>query len=137
MKMPQIKFSKWFQWNERTKIENIDLPGVYLLAKFKKIPKGNADATDEHIIYIGETCDQTLKKRLYQFNNSAFRDKRGHSGGWSYKSTFGDKGDDLYVAVLPVRLPDNLRHLFIRYVERKLILEFALKYSSQPKLNKK
>ncbi len=135
--MPQILFSKWFQWNERTQIKNINLPGVYILAKFKKIPEGNANPNDKNIIYVGETCDQTLKKRWYQFNNSAFRDKDGHSGGWSYESTFGDKGDDLYVATLPVDLPKNLRHLFIRFVERKIILEFALKYNAQPKLNKK
>jgi len=137
MEMPQIKFSEWFQWNKRTEIKNIDFPGVYILAKFKEVPKGNADTNDKNIIYVGETCDQTLKKRWYQFNNSAFRDKSGHSGGWSYESTFGDKGNDLYVAALPVKLPDNLRHLFIRYVERKLILKFALKYNLQPKLNKK
>jgi len=137
MEMPQIKFSEWFQWNKRTEIDNVDLPGVYILAKFKEVPKGNADTVDKNIIYVGETCKQTLKKRWYQFNNSAFRDKAGHSGGWSYESTFGDKGDDLYVAALPVELPDNLRHLFIRYIERKLILEFALKYNLQPKLNKK
>jgi len=137
MEMPQIKFSKWFQWAERTKIENIDSPGVYILAKFKEIPIGNAKTNDENIIYVGETCDQTLKKRWYQFNNSAFRDKPGHSGGWSYESTFKDNGEDLYVAALPVKLPDNLKHLFIRYLERKIILEFALKYNLQPKLNKK
>ena len=135
--MPQIKFSEWFQWNDRIKIENIDLPGVYILAKFKKVPEGYADITDKNIIYVGETCDQTLKIRLYQFDYSAFCDNEGHSGGKSYKSTFGDEGDDLYVAAFPVKLPDNLSHLFIRYVERKLILEFALKYNAQPKLNNK
>ena len=137
MKMPQILFSKWFQWSERTKIENADLPGVYILAKFKKIPEGNANANEMSIIYVGETCNQTLKKRWYQFNNSAFRDKDGHSGGWSYESKFKDRGDDLYVAAFPIDLPKNLRHLFIRYLERKLILEFALKYNTQPTLNKK
>jgi hypothetical protein len=138
MKMPQILFSKWFQWNDRTNIENSDSPGVYILAKFKKVPKGNADPKDGHIVYIGETCNNSLKGRWYQFNRSAFQSKDGHSGGWTYNDTFKDQGNDLFVAGLPVpNLPDNLRHLFIRYVERKLILEFALKYGSQPKLNRK
>lgn len=138
MEMPQIKFSKWFQWNDRTELENIDSPGIYILAKFREAINGGADPLDEHIVYIGETCDNTLKGRWRQFDRSAFQSKDGHSGGLTYNETFGDKGDDLYVAALPVsNLPDNLRHLFIRYVERKLILEFALKHGSQPKLNLK
>jgi hypothetical protein len=138
MEMPQILFSKWFQWNERTKIENINSPGVYILAKFKETPKGNADPKDKHVVYVGETCDNSLKGRWYQFNRSAFQSKDGHSGGWTYNERFKDKGDDLFVAALPVPdLPENLRHLFIRYVERKLILEFALEYGSQPQLNRK
>jgi len=138
MEMPKIVFSKWFQWSERTKIENIAYPGVYILAKFKEIPIGNADPKDKHIVYIGETCDNTLKGRWYQFNRSAFQSKDGHSGGWTYNDTFKDIGKDLFVAALPIPdLPESLRHLFIRYVERKLILEFALEYGSQPKLNRK
>lgn len=136
-KLPPITFSKWVQWGNRTDIEGVDLPGVYILAKFKDVPKGNANITDSNIVYVGETCNQKLKQRLYQFNNSAFRNKDGHSGGWSYESAFGDKGKDLYVAALPVDLPKNLQHLFIRYVERKIILDFAMKYGKQPKLNKK
>ena len=137
MEMPQILFSKWFQWNKRTEIENNDLPGVYILAKFKKVPEGNANIIDKNIIYVGETCKQTLNKRWYQFDRSAFCNSKGHSGGRSYESIFGDRGDDLYVTALPIDLPENLSHLFIRYVERKLILDFALKHKSQPKLNKK
>lgn len=136
--MPKIKFSSWFKWNDRIKIENINSPGVYLLAKFKRKPGGNAKLDSKHIIYIGETCDNSLRGRWNAFNRAAFRGKAGHSGGLTYYNTYRDSGDDLYVAALAVQdMPDNLRHLFIRFIERKLIYEFALKHGSQPDINRK
>lgn len=60
------------------------------------------------------------------------------TAGWSYNDTFGDKGEDLYVSAFPItELTEPLRSLFIRFVERKLILEYALKYETPPRLNKK
>lgn len=138
MKLPKILFSKWFQWKERTKIKNIDSSGVYILARFKKLPSNKADIKDKNIVYIGETCNNSLNGRLRQFNLSAFRSKSGHSGGQAYCRQFKDKGENLFVAAFPVTdLPKTLRDLFIRYVERKLIFEFALEYGSQPQLNHK
>ena len=138
MEMPPISFSEWLLWGERTKIGGADSPGVYILAKFDERPEGEADPKDGRIVYIGETCDNSLKGRWHQFDRSAFRSKDGHSGGWSYSETFKDAGEDLFVAALPVPgLPESLRHLFIRYVERKLILEFALEHGAQPRLNRK
>lgn len=32
MKLPNIKFSNWFRWDERIKIQNSEQPGVYMLA---------------------------------------------------------------------------------------------------------
>lgn len=56
----------------------------------------------------------------------------------SYRKHFNDKGNDLYVAIFPVvDLADNVKHLFIRYLERKIILDYALKNGSQLILNKK
>jgi len=138
MELQEIKFSPWVQWRERDKLKSVDNPGIYLLAKFKEFTAGNANPLDENIVYIGETCNNSLKGRWYQFNRSAFQSKDGHSGGWSYNTAFGDEGDDLYVAALPIfDVPEKVEHLFIRYVERKLILDFALKHGLQPKLNHK
>ena len=139
MKLTKLDFSPWFPWKDRTKIENSDSPGIYILAKFKQVPKGNANPNSKKIIYIGETCS-TLKSRWNQFNYSAFQGKRAHSGGSTYRKMYevGDNGNDLYVAALPVTSHRvNLRASFIRYFERKLIYEYALKYGSQPKLNLK
>ncbi len=135
MKLPFIKFSPWFHWSERNKIENSNYPGVYMLAKFNRVPSGNADPFNWNIIYFGETC-RSLNGRWYQFNRSAFQNKGGHSGGHSYRKTYGDKVRDLYVAALPViNELEDVKDLFIRYAERKLILDYALKRGKQPILN--
>ena len=139
MKLPKILFSGWARWADRTAIDNIDAPGIYILAQFKKPPIGNADPQVQDIIYIGETCDRTLEKRWDNFHHAAFQEKNGiHSGGETYRKKLNDTGDNLYVAAFPVNeLSYQLRPLFIRYVERKLIWEYAQKWGVAPKCNKK
>lgn len=137
--MPKIEFSKWYHWSERHLIKNSDLPGMYLLTKFDKAPEGFVDPLDKHIIYIGETS-RSLKRRWKEFDNSAFHDTAGHSGGWRYKYTYGDNGKDLYVAAMPVKYvfeSDRIKNNFIRYIERKLIWEISRQYPQKQFLNKK
>lgn len=136
---PKIAFSNWVQWANRETLDKIDKPGVYLLAQFVEPPSRNADPQVKEIIYIGETCNRVLKKRWDDFHRAAFQGKRGiHSGGENYREALTDNSDNLYVAAFPVSgLPDQLSSLFIRYVERKLILEYALRWGPAPKCNKK
>ena len=77
MKLPNIVFSSWARWADRTAIDNIDAPGIYILAQFKKQPAGNAEPQVQDIIYIGETCNQTLKKRWGSFHRAAFQGRKG------------------------------------------------------------
>lgn len=138
MSLPKIVFSDWTRWADRTSLSRIDAPGVYVLAHFTKPPLGHADPTTHEVIYIGETCDNSLKGRWYKFNLSAFEGKFGHSGGATYRAVFGGDGNNLFVAAFPVAgLSDEMRPLFIRYVERKLILDFAMKWKTAPKCNRK
>ena len=139
MKLPKIRFSAWTRWADRTSLDGIDAPGLYLLAKFKKLPTGDTDLQVQEIIYVGETCKRTLKKRLDNFHRAAFKGKKKiHSGGQTYRKEFKDKGSNLFLATLPVNELDNqLRPLFIRYVERKIILDYALIWGTAPKCNKK
>ena len=140
-------FSEWIQWkNLDFKSKDLTFPGVYILAKFNSVPSGVAKPLDKRIIYVGETCKNTLKGRLYQFKLSAFKGKLAHSGGKSYREQFSDRGKNLYVAVCPVKdakgifhvaNKEYLRELFIRYVERKIIYDYAQKYKLGPVLNKK
>ena len=139
MSLPDIVFSKWTRWNDRTTLNEVDYPGIYVLAHFKTHPVGDADPLAQEVIYIGETCDQLLRVRWNQFHRCAFEGKRGHSGGMTYWRVFGGKGgENLFVAAFPVgNLDDQIRPLFIRHVERKLILEYALKWDAPPKCNRK
>lgn len=102
------------------------------------IPSGKADPLEENIVYFGETCKQGLEGRWNQFDRSAFQLKRGHSGGKTYREVYGDMGLDLYVAALPVIIDnEDLKSSFIRFAERKLILDFVVKWKKLPKCNRK
>ena len=113
-------------------------PGVYTLGRFTAHVPPTVDLLDEAVIYFGETCGQTLETRLWQFHRSAFLVKDGHSGGWTYRERFGDQGEKLWVAVFPVtELDDVVKHLFIRFTERRLIWEWAKRHGKQPICNSK
>ena len=138
MELPNIEFTSWHKWKERKRVKNSDYPGVYIIAKFESVPSGHAHWLDQNIIYIGETCNNSLQGRWRQFDRSAFKDKSGHSGGATYNRKFGDTGIDLYVAALPVAdVGRNLKPFFTRFVERKLILDFVAKWGKPPVCNRK
>ena len=65
--------------------------------------------------------------------------KNGHSGVITYWNLYqGKVGEKLFVSVFPIPSGyGNLRPLYIRFVERKLILEYALKWGISPEINKK
>lgn len=137
MSFPKIKFSQWCPWKQRSSIKNSEEPGVYMFAKLVSVPSGNADPLVNNIIYFGETC-RSLRGRWDQFDRSAFQSKPGHSGGRNYRKLYGDMGQYLYVAAMPVIIPDKtLRSSFIRFLERKLILNFVAKYYRRPECNLK
>lgn len=136
--LPEIAFSSWIPWRDGDSLHGITLPGVYLLARFDMAPPGGASPEQREIIYIGETCRNSLRGRWRQFHRSAFERKSDHSGGVTYHKAFGDHGELLHVAAFPVGdLDDEVRPLFIRYVERKLLLNFALRWGTSPKCNRK
>jgi hypothetical protein len=138
MERPEIRFGSWFRWVERNSIKDSDRCGVYMLSKFRVASRGSADPLSKNVIYFGETCNQSLRVRWRQFDDSAFQKKRGHSGGKNYRERYGDEGADLYVAAMPVKLEDEiLRSQFIRFAERKLILDYVLKWKRLPECNLK
>jgi hypothetical protein len=136
-----VSFSNWIPWDNRDSLPAVDKPGVYLLAIFPSLddmPSGEADALAREIIYIGETCKNSLTGRWYQFERSAFLGKNGHSGGWTYREKYGNTASQLYMAAFPVDIGNKtLQPLFVRYVERKLIWEYARKWGKAPSCNQK
>src|SRR4051794_9223841 len=89
MELPS--FGPWLRWVDRLQtVRCEDVPGVYLLARFNRRPPAVVEPRAREVVYVGETCDQTLKDRWYQFNRSDFLRKSGHSGGWTFSSTYCD-----------------------------------------------
>ena len=138
-----FQFSEWMRWADSTRHNCINHPGVYLLGKFEVLPPLPTCCLDKNVIYVGETVDQSLEKRLYQFARSAFQRKYGHSGGWTFSDDFlsGVEQDHappwLFVAVLPVTLKEPHRSAYIRFVERVIIWEFVQRWNEAPACNRK
>ena len=138
MEQPKITFSSWIQWKDRNSVKDASRPGVYLLANLETAPPGSAEALDERVIYIGETCSNSLIGRWKDFYRSATTGKFGHSGGLTYYRVFKGDASKLFVAAFPVDgLDGEMRSSFIRYVERKLIWEYAQEWGKLPICNRK
>ena len=137
--LPRIRFTIWVKWSNRLEIANIGAPGVYLLAQLPIAPDGDANPQEKEIIYVGETCDRSLRTRWNEFHRCAFEGKSGHSGGTTYWNIFGGQHvERLFVAALPVStLSEPVRSSFIRFVEREVLLDYALKWGVLPKCNSK
>ena len=135
--VPEIKFSEWFPWEERQDIPgSTNLPGIYLTAHFSEPPSGIADPRTEEVAYVGLTCDQTIRKRLNQFDRAARNGTRGHAGGVTYYQKFGGDMEGLFTsAFTPTLDKDELTAAFIRHVERKLIWEYSATWGRRPVCN--
>lgn len=131
----QPKFSPWRRLAEADVEE---CGGVYLLAHFESAPPTEVDPIAKEIVYVGETCGQGLRKRLKQFAKSARDGRFAHAGGRNYFAIFKGIRKDLFVATFsPPDLPSKVEPAFIRYVERKLIWEYARKWEAMPLCNRK
>ena len=126
---PDIIFSDWILWHQRDNLSELGYPGVYLLAHFETAPS-QVDLQAQEIVYIGETS-ANLKQRLNQFKAD------NHSGGITYRKQYGKRFDDLYVSMFPVALPKDTAPFFIRYVERKLLWDYILRWGQPPSCNRK
>jgi len=128
MDLPDVLFSNWTPWAHRQEIPAIADPGVYALAHFLRDVPERVDLQAVEIIYFGESCS-SLKERLKQFHHSAFEGGNDHRGGRTYSELFGDEYEErLFVSAFPPHgLNDIIRPLYIRYLERKLILDYALR----------
>ncbi|MBL4698604.1 MAG: hypothetical protein JKX70_07210 [Phycisphaerales bacterium] len=135
------KIQGWVRWFDRDGLDGIDCPGVYLIARFESGPPESVNPSDKHVVYIGETC-RTLRERLRAFNRAAHDGKSKHSGGRRFHQVFGDDAmestsDMLFVAVIAVEQAEPHSSAYIRYTERRLILEFVTANDRLPVCNGK
>jgi len=136
-------FQEWAKFKDYKSLEGAGLPGVYVLAHFQRKPSSAPNLSSANIVYVGETTGQTIAKRLYQFSQSAFYRKNGHSGGWTYSNkclegnTCETAPEDLYVAILPVDRPHEESKAYIYLIERLVIWNYFQKNRTYPKCNTK
>jgi len=136
IKEPALTWSRWTAWPERNEIKNAHLPGVYLLAQWEKAPPPGVNPLAGEIAYIGGVSDNSLSSRWQQFNRAAVEGKPGHTGGLIYRDMYAGEVESLYVAAFaPEGLPREMRTLFIRYLENRLVWEWAKRWESAPPCN--
>jgi len=100
------------------------------------MPGESVDTLDSRIVYIGETCRE-LDRRWRYFEQAARDGKARHSGGRTFHSICERPVSQLLVSAWTPAVPDViLRNAYIRYVERKLILEWVKKHDERPLCNR-
>jgi hypothetical protein len=134
----ELGFSDWIPLRKYADLKTGWLPGVYVIAHSRQQPH-QISVIDKRIIYIGETVEQNLQKRLYQLKHSLFEGKSGHGGGTTMRSK-GYHNKRLWLAVrgfpLGYSLNDafakSLRSAQIRYLERLLLYEYVITVDHYP-----
>lgn len=130
------QFSNWVSWTKRDQLENMDLPGIYLIAEF---PTSNSPSLDKPLVYVGETTGdtQSLKKRLHLFERASTDGKAKHSGGRTYFRKYRQRIslDECRVAVHALKRDDPLSSAYIKYVERSLLLAHVQRFQQLPDCN--
>ncbi len=136
LREPPVAFTPWPPWAERSQVKNAHLPGVYLLGKWEGTPPSHVDPLSHDVVYIGAVAEGSLMGRWQQFHRAAFEGKPGHTGGLAYREAFGDEGEDLHVsAFAPEGLSREMRTVFILYLERRLMWDWARKWEGLPICN--
>jgi hypothetical protein len=136
----KLGFSDWILLRQYTELQTRWLPGVYVIADCASRP-ARMSIVDRRVVYIGETVDQNLHKRLYQFNCS-LKGRGGHAGGDTLKGRFRHKSW-LSIRSFPLgyglegEFADCLRSSQIRLLERTLLHEYIRANRIYPLGNKK
>jgi hypothetical protein len=137
----KLGFSKWIQFQSYNNLQTKWLPGVYVIADCASKPN-KMKITDQAVVYIGETVEQNLGKRLYQLDCS-LKGRPGSSGGTTLKMK-GYKPRTLWLSVRSFPLgrgkekeARSLRSSQIRSLERRLLHEYVLANRAYPAGNSK
>lgn len=143
--IPELKFSKWYAWENRTRYPLVDYPGVYLISISSNSHLEGQEPRFEDVVYIGMTKSKNgLRGRWQQFFN-AIKGREGHSGG---KTVYRDKGhystwpDYLYVAAMGVKCDvinptdhDYIRMGWVVYLECEAFAQYYQRVGGHPKYN--
>jgi hypothetical protein len=113
-----LKFSSWVKWSDRNTLNQLEFPGVYVIA-LADSDIGTAFSWRPEVIYIGMTnAKGGLKSRLNQFDSTIQDRTNTHNPAKRFRSKYPDyelKKSKLYVSVFPrkcnveSKLPADLR----------------------------
>ena len=146
--MSKKEFSNWFKWSNRNNAENINFPGIYVIAvttedieneKFNWLPE---------IAYVGMTNSKAgLKSRLKQFDYTIIGKRSVHGGAdrFRYKyQSYDELVNKLYVSVIPfecdvkTEAPKDLRIMGeVCKFEYDCFADYVEKYNELPEFNDK
>jgi len=83
-------FSQWVQWHDRTNLQGIKSPGIYVIAKSNRNIAKRPFSWRKEIVYIGMTISKAgLKSRLQQFDDT-INWKKGHGGAERFRKIHRD-----------------------------------------------
>jgi predicted nucleic acid-binding protein len=130
------QFSNWVSWKERDRLENTDLPGIYLIAE---APATGIPSLGKPMLYVGETTGdtQSLKRRMSLFQRASIDGEAKHSGGRTFfrKCRQRISLDECSVAVHVLSRDEPLSSTYIKYVERLLLLAHVQRFRQLPDCN--
>src|SRR5437870_3055387 len=88
--MPELNFSQWYRWIDRTAFPDNDYPGVYLIAISPRTDLARSTPHFSDVSYIGMTNARGgLASRWKQFYDTIRGIRNQHSGA---NTIFRDKG---------------------------------------------
>lgn len=139
--MEPFTLSPWVGLNQ-PEIKTFNRPGIYIIAVYsEEESRKPADPLSRNILYIGETVNQTVAKRLYQFKGSAFKQRNGHSGGWTlYNQRLEGETLEAENYMVTAFMPEKTNEIArarIPYLERKLIFDWVVEHHRFPPCNRK
>jgi hypothetical protein len=142
-----MKFSKWYRFDQRQTIENVQYPGIYAIAISASDIAGTQFDYRKEIAYFGMTNSKGgLRARLNQFNKP-LRDKLGHGGAERFRYDYQDGNalaKLLYLAVchfkcdvLSIARKDLETMGDVARAEYLALAEYAERFGRLPKYNDK
>ncbi len=100
-----MKFSNWIKWPGRNDLNNLQYPGVYVIAYNKQDMNDKSFDWIEEIIYVGMTNSKKgIENRLTHFDNTICWKGNNHGGAKRVRHKYKDYDKlikHLYVAVCP------------------------------------
>jgi hypothetical protein len=143
-----MEFSDWVKWPGRNNLNNLQYPGVYIIAYNKQDMNDNSFDWIEEIIYVGMTNSKKgIKNRLRQFDNTICWKGNNHSGAKRVRYKYKDYEKlikYLYVAVHPFKCDvssnkeEDLRIMGeVVKSEYTCFAEYVKRFGMLPKFNNK